>query len=188
MGQKNKWKIAFIILVSSLFLIFVGSVLFLWSLGHGDSLSEIPRRDTLSGPSFTVLTTKDDLNIWIERELEQEESDVPFQLYMDDFVYFQSHVPVFTFTVPIEMVLEPQVTDTGNLELYERSFQIGEFSLPSERVFQLIRSTIPLPDWILVFPTERKFYIDLNGIGDEIQIKVNSFDLEKDELEFTITL
>ncbi|MCD8511190.1 MAG: YpmS family protein [Bacillus sp. (in: Bacteria)] len=130
MRQINKWKLAFIGLVCSLVLLFAGIIVFLWSISSGDFLSEVPERESLVGPSFTVLTSKNDLNLWMEQELEQEKGDVPFKLYMEDFVYFESHVPVFNFTVPIEMVLEPRVTLQVILSSMNSHFALGSFLCP----------------------------------------------------------
>lgn len=190
MKQWNRWKIAFITLITIFLISLAGGLALLYSLSR-DDVFERPHMITseLIGPKFTVTTTKDDLNLWISRELEMEQpGSVPFQLYIDQYVHFKTVIPAFGFNIPVEMTLEPSVTETGNLELYERTFHIGDFSLPSERVFQLVQRTVELPPWILISPEERKFYLNLDAISDDIRIEVETFDLQEDILKFILTL
>ncbi|MDQ0254216.1 uncharacterized protein YpmS [Evansella vedderi] len=186
----NIWKIAFITLFSILLLLISAGYIFLYNLSNtGELFESPPERVNLTGPKFNVTTTKGDLNLWLEREMQKEQTgnDVPFQLYLDSYVHFKTVLPIFGLTIPLEMTLEPYVSEGGNLELYERSFQISDFSLPSQRIFQLIQTTVELPPWIYIYPDEQKFYLDLGGISEDIQIYIKSFNLEEDDLQFIIT-
>ncbi|WP_143522520.1 DUF2140 family protein, partial [Pseudomonas sp. 2822-17] len=83
--------------------------------------------------------------------MEKEVQD-RIQIYLDDYVYFKMDLNIFGFDVPLEMLFVPEVTEEGNLRLLEHTFNVGNLTISSERVFHLIALTADLPDWIRVYP------------------------------------
>ncbi|WP_416149181.1 YpmS family protein [Salipaludibacillus sp. HK11] len=186
----NKWKVLFLTLIGFLSLLIVSAVVWLnlalSDEGSDDFQSTVP--EVSEGASFTITTTKEDLNSWLQQELSKEQDAEMYDLYIDDGVYLETQIEAFGLNVPIEMKLTPNVTNEGNLELEEEYFHVGGMSLPSERVFQLISATIELPDWIHVISEDRKFYVDVRqGVSEEIDINIQSFDLETNEIELLMT-
>jgi len=186
----NKWKVLFIMLLSSLVVFLVVGIVWFTQTFSELANEEFtkPSSESRDGASFTITTTKEDLNSWLQQELSKEEDAEMYDLYIDDAVYMETRVEAFGLLIPIEMKLSPHVTEEGNLELVEEHFQVGNFSLPSERVFQLIEATVDLPEWIYVLAEDRKFYVDVReGVSDEIDINIHSFDLENNNIELIIT-
>lgn len=186
----NKWKVSFIMLLSSLVVFLVVGIVWFTQTFSELANEEFtkPSSESRDGASFTITTTKEDLNSWLQQELSKEEDAEMYDLYIDDAVYMETRVEAFGLLIPIEMKLSPHVTEEGNLELVEEHFQVGNFSLPSERVFQLIEATVDLPEWIYVLAEDRKFYVDVReGVSDEIDINIHSFDLENNNIELIIT-
>jgi len=186
----NKWKVLFIILLSSLVVFLVVGIVWFTQTFSELANEEFtkPSSESRDGASFTITTSKEDLNSWLQQELSKEEDAEMYDLYIDDAVYMETRVEAFGLLIPIEMKLSPHVTEEGNLELVEEHFQVGNFSLPSERVFQLIEATVELPEWIYVLAEDRKFYVDVReGVSDEMDINIHSFDLENNNIELIIT-
>ncbi|RKL68534.1 hypothetical protein CR203_00300 [Salipaludibacillus neizhouensis] len=187
--RSNPWKIAFIsliiILVSALTL---GIIWINQTFNSATNESFIPPVvKSSSGPQFTISTTKEDANYWLQQELMEEEGD--YEIVIEDKIRMETNFKAFGVYVPIQMELAPRVTEEGNLELIEDSFQVGGFHLPSEQVFQLIDSNVDLPSWIQVVPGEQRFHVNLrNGVSEEVDIKVISFDLDSDDIKLEITL
>ncbi|SDY45884.1 Uncharacterized protein YpmS [Evansella caseinilytica] len=188
----NPWKTAFIILSILIAAMLFSAFIALNQIFSNGTFQEPPSSfPVMEGAEFTVTTTKDDVNYWLEKELgkEQAGTELGYRLFLDDYIYFQTSLHVLGFEVPLEMVLEPAVTAEGNIELIERSFSVGSFELSSGQVFQLISIIPGLPDWIYILPDERKFYIDLqNGISEEVQLKVTEFDLQVNNIQLLLTL
>ncbi|MBU9712652.1 YpmS family protein [Evansella tamaricis] len=186
-NEINKWKVAFISLLGLIGLSAI--LLFSWVILLSTTDYHIPQNidSNMDGARFTVTTSKDDINLWIERELEKDGMGSEFRLYLQDHVYFQTIINAFGHQVPLEIVLHPHVTENGNLELLERSFSIGNLVLPSETVFRILAATVTLPDWIYIIPQEGKLYLNLvDGISDEIAITIQQLDLEKDLIEIEL--
>ncbi|MCR6110231.1 YpmS family protein [Bacillus sp. A301a_S52] len=185
----NKWKIAFFILTATVILVIMSTVGWLYfglpNLATNDFAP--PKISNKDGASFSVETSREDLNFWLQNELNNEEEAEFYSIYIDDAVYFEATVDAFGITLPIYMVLSPHVTEEGNVELLEESFSVGNISLPSTRVFELIESRTDLPEWISVIPNEQKLYVNVReGISEDVEIKVTSFDLSLNDIRFDI--
>ena len=186
----NKWKIAFITLSATIIFIFAGGALWLSisSSSENGGGFESPEYDETDGAEFTVNTTKEDINTWISHEMARE-GEENFDIFIDDAVYIEAELDAFGFSVPVDMTLIPEMTEDGNLELHEESFQIASLDLPSEQLFQLIAQSMELPEWITVAAEERMLYADIRSSGGAgTDIRLTSFDLEEENIEISITL
>jgi uncharacterized protein YpmS len=191
MKTQNPWRIAFIILAGIIFIIIASLAVYLFSISSGAVNDDFqrPQTEQTEGARFTVSASRDDINYWLEKELAESGEGEYYQLYLEDLVYFHTEVEALGFTVPVEMELEPLVTDGGNVELVSRSFSIAGLGLPSSTVFNLIQDGDDLPDWIHVLPEESKFYLDLrHGISEEVEIEVQSLNLPEDDIEIQIVI
>ncbi|MCR6106157.1 YpmS family protein [Salipaludibacillus agaradhaerens] len=185
----NKWRNAFFILTATVVLVIMSAVGWLYfGLPNTSSNDFVPPHiSDKEGASFSVETSTEDLNFWLQNKLNNEEGTEFYSIYIDDAVYFEATVDAFGITLPIYMILSPHVTDEGNIELLEESFSVGNISLPSTRVFELIESRTDLPEWISVIPNEQKLYVNVReGMSENVEIKVTSFDLSLDDIEFDI--
>lgn len=186
----NKWKTAFFALAGTLLLVFTVSAIWVITTfsDSGNDSFQRPDFNEAEGASFTLTTGRDDLNYWIQSELSEEAGADLFELYIDDAIYMETVLEALGLRIPVEMILSPHVTDEGNLELREESFTIGNISLPSNTVFQLIEANADLPDWIITAPEERFFYVNLrDGVSEDMDIRIEAFDLENDEFVLEVT-
>lgn len=187
--RSNPWKVAFISLIALLILGLTLGIIWINQIfsSAADESFISPVVENPIGPHFTISTTKEDANNWLQQELSEESGN--YDLLIDDNVRMETNVQAFGLNVPIQMELAPRVTEDGNLELLEESFRVGGFNLPSNQVFQLIDSNADLPSWIQVVTGEQKFHVNLrNGVSEDVDIEVISFDLENDDIELNITL
>ncbi|ADU29729.1 YpmS family protein [Evansella cellulosilytica] len=187
----NKWKWAFFTLLSSILLIIIVCSFIFYRLltVEGESFIISDERE-LEGAEFQISTTVDDVNVWLQQQLEKDgHSNNNFHLYLEEYVHIRTEINAFGVTIPLQMEFDPHITNNGNLELVERSFMIGNYTLPAETVFVLLRNTVDLPEWIYIYPEERKFYLDLvNGISEDVQIKIDTFNLQDNNIKMRLFL
>ncbi|MBU9720725.1 MULTISPECIES: YpmS family protein [Bacillaceae] len=187
MKKRNGWKIAFIISHSIIAVMVITFCVWLSGISNYQT-KEQPSSENQSiggGAEFMVTTTKDQINKLITNELEKEGEQ--FQVYIDNYVHFEMDLNIFGFQVPLQMQFEPNVMSKGNVKLIKHSFTIGNFNLPSEKIFQVIATAADLPDWVIVYPEESAIYLDLfDGISEDFHILMEQFDLEEDVVKLTI--
>ncbi|PYZ94111.1 hypothetical protein CR194_00790 [Salipaludibacillus keqinensis] len=188
--EVNKWKVAFFILLAVIGIVIMSGFIWFYQTFPEPQNEDFSIRETgeQERPSFSISTSREDLNLWLQQELEEEEESDMYDMYIDDAVYLETRLSAFGFEVPLEMKLTPHVTEEGNIELEEEYFQVSNINLPSERVFQMIAANVDLPEWIYVLAEDRKFYVNVReGVSEDIDVRVQSFDLENDDIEFQIT-
>lgn len=185
----NRWKVAFFSL-AAIVLSFVIVVIILLSKGNKhDIVIDPPAGD--GKPIFLIETSKDRLNYLIQSQLETLKYDrdhIDFTVELDDFVNVNGYITVFERELSFRMQMQPNVQENGNLLLEQQSFYIGELPIPSKQVLEVIQSSVNLPKWVIVKPTDGTIYIALHEIevSDNLHVKVNSLDLQEDELSFEI--
>ncbi|WP_161524731.1 YpmS family protein [Alteribacter lacisalsi] len=189
---RNKWKAAFFSLffIVTLFGLIIMFLFYrLFATGGYEEWETVERGDWEGTyPSFTVEASRDSLNQLIQQELDEEDPDRDYDLYIgEQFVHFDASFRIFGQQVPIELNLEPEVTEEGNIVLHEDSFNIGGISLPSTQVFGLIDSMADLPEWVKINPAESYFYLHLHeGIADGVLAEAEEVNLGENRIRFTI--
>ncbi|GAK05220.1 YfaA protien [Geomicrobium sp. JCM 19037] len=154
-----KWRWAFFILLGLQALAVIVLAIMLTSGSSGDV---VPEREQMSvgEPLFTVETSVARINDYID-----EASDDQFQLHADDGNYvFTNEYELFGLNIDIQMQLQPEITEAGNIRLYEDGLSIGSLSLPASAVLTLISEQADLPNWIHVNPDEGFIDIRVNEI------------------------
>ena len=186
--KKNKWKIAFISLITSLVvLVFAFFIFVLYYLPVPIEHSKYEIDQHSGDTRFIITTTRENLQLFIDEQLSKEESD-NFQIYLSEYVTFTADIPFLGSQIPLQLDLEPQLYGDGNLLLTERAFRIGQLHLPSDTLFQLISRMIEFPEWIKIDAKEGNIYLYINNIEtlNNLYMKVTAFDLEKNEIEFEL--
>ncbi len=185
--EYNKWKIAFVSLITSLALIAIALITFVLyylpvSMEH--SVDDVVQP---SGESrFVVSTTKENLQFFIDEQLSQDGSHL--NIFLSDYVTLTAEVPFLGSNIPFQLDLEPQLYGDGNLLLTEQAFRIGQLQIPSDTLFQLISRTLDLPEWIKIDATEGKIFLYITNIEtfNHLFIKVKAFDLKENKIEFEL--
>lgn len=185
----NIWKTAFFVLLALIIITTAG--IWIWvqqALNVEESESfTAPEMQEAEGPSVLVSATREDANAWLQRELEDEQTE-DFNLYIEDAVYFETSISAFGLNIPLEVDFQPEVSEDGNIWLREDGFRLGVIELPADQIFQLIGDNIDLPEWISVAPDETSLYLNLRELDtEEFVIEAQTVDLEDNDIEFRIT-
>ncbi|RXI99885.1 DUF2140 family protein [Anaerobacillus alkaliphilus] len=187
MGKnKNWWKLAFFCLTSSLLLLIVILLVTFYLLFPASTNYGYDSYQSSGETLFVITTTKEKLNYFLAEQITRDHGR-NFQIILDEHVLLEAAVPLLGRTVPFQLYLQPEVQG-GNLALRSEKFQIGEFRLPSETLFRLIKNTISFPEWILVDVNEEMIFLRLNDIEalETMYIRIIKFDLESDQIEFEL--
>lgn len=186
----NKWKIAFLglVLLLVLAIVYVGSLL----TGTSESYTLTDRPDPAEGGQLFVETSKQDFEKLANKYIQEAVRDqpIPLQLVVEDKIALTSELTVFSLTIPVQMYFDPVVLEDGNIQLVQNQVDIGQLSIPPEEILKLLRSSIDLPNWMIVSPADESVFIDLGGlpIDGDLDIRAQEIDLENDEIILSVTV
>lgn len=148
--------------------------------------------DTQSTGRFQVTTQRAELEKVINKYLhEYVESDgLTFEVNLDNDLQFHGDVRILGLKVPVTVGFEPLPQSNGDLVLEQRYFQVGALSLPASIVLEYINRSYVFPEWIVIQPVQKRVYLastNMNSTSD-VQVRVQKFDLNEDELQFDVYL
>lgn len=187
---KNKWKIGFFILLG----LIAASILVFWLL------ISLPVQETEIEPgknnadvddvAFHVSTNKRDLNRVINHYLEEEvkNSQFEYQVLLKDEVELYGTLPIFSQELELKLTFEPQALENGDLILKQRSISVGRLHLPVSTVLKFVQDSYDMPDAVNIQPKEERVYVSMQRLKlkSDIKVRVNEFDLKKDNIKFTL--
>lgn len=188
--MKNKWKLAFFILLGSVAAILI--TLFIMAsapVGEGENIpntSEAAEREV----SFDITTNKADLNKVINHYLEEEgfSGSIDYQVLLQNEVELYGAIPVFGQELQMKLTFEPKALKNGDLVLRQESISLGALNLPVSYVMNLIKSSYEIPEWVEIRPGEETVYVSLQTmkLKSNIKVRANKFDLKRDNISFTL--
>ena len=189
---KNRWKTAFIILFAAVILTLAGVVGFYqyyFPESEIAKLSNERNKEESFETTFSIQMKKDELNETINRELEKysdKQENIGYSVNLNELATFQGYVTIFDRKVDFFLKFEPQVQPNGDLLLKEKSFQIGLFELPSDKVLSFIKKQASLPPEITIDSDEGTIYMAVSDLElkNDMRLKARSFDLPNDEIIF----
>jgi uncharacterized protein YpmS len=187
--MKNKWKRLFFLLLGINIAVF--AVIFtLISLPSDDDKPEMARVDDGEDVKFVIHTNKEDLNKVINHYLEKEglTGSIDYKVLLRDEVELYGTMPVFGRDLEMKLTFEPEALKNGNLVLKQKSISIGQLQLPVSYVLKFVRDSYQLPEWVTIVPNDEMVYVALQKLElkSDIKVKVNEFDLKKDNIKFTL--
>ncbi|WP_066313284.1 YpmS family protein [Bacillus sp. FJAT-29814] len=187
--MKNKWKLGFLILlgINVLIAIIISSMI----LATGeDKQNESTKPLTGEYVSFHVNSNKYDLNRLINHYLQEETGDSPikYRVLLGEEVELYGKIPVFSEEVNLKLTFEPEALNNGDLVLKQKSMSIGSLPLPISYVLKFIGDNYKLPKGVDIRPNDKQIYVHMGQlkIKSDMKIKVDKFDLKKDQIGFTI--
>jgi uncharacterized protein YpmS len=188
--MKNRWKIGFFILLG----IIVAAILFLWILAVSpaeESKIEPAKESAYSDDvAFQVSTNKRDLNRVINHYIEEEgkNSKIDYQVLLTDEVELYGTLPLFSQELELRLTFEPQALKNGDLILNQREISVGKLRLPVSTVLKFVSDSYDLPEAVNIQPEEERVYVSMQRLKlkSEIKVRVNEFDLKKDNIKFTL--
>ncbi|MEH6907863.1 YpmS family protein [Neobacillus drentensis] len=187
--MKNKWKIGFLLLfgINLLFAIIMLSLVMFPSKGPQTSKLNVPMGEHVS---FHVKSNKNDLNKIINHYLKEEAADSPidYQIILGREVELYGTLPFFSEELNMKLTFEPKALENGDLVLQQKSMTIGSLHLPISYVLNFISENYKIPKGVDIRPKDKLIYVNMKQLKlkSDIKIKADKFDLNKDDIRFTI--
>jgi uncharacterized protein YpmS len=143
------------------------------------------------GPSFTLTTTKNDLNQFLKQYIETEalqKDNIDYSVRLHEVVSLEGSITTLSTRVPFVLTFEPEVLANGDLLLKQKKFNVAKVNLPVQILMQLISRTYSFPDGVLILPDQRSIYLSLTSINAKGKFKVRAeqFDLVNDHIQFKV--
>lgn len=184
----NKWKIAFLTLLTAVILVLAGLVALLFSgeratIQHAQQHSGNVVMLQTTGPEFEAIA-----RYYMQDTITQ--SPIPFDFSITDAVNLTSELEVFGVTIPVAMSFDPIVHEDGNISLEQKEMNIGNLSLPPQYVLKLIGEAVQFPDWITVQSSTSSIYVDLSrlNIDSGTRVRAKKLDLVEDEIQIELII
>ncbi|HJV16653.1 MAG TPA: YpmS family protein [Bacillales bacterium] len=187
--MKNKWKKGFLLLlgINILIIILVSSLILIPSNENRKMDQKKSNKDTVS---FYIKSNKNDLNQLINHYLKKEVAGSPidYEVRLGNEVELYGEIPFFSEKLDMKLAFRPLALENGDLLLKQRSILIGRMHLPVATVLQFIRDNYKLPHGVDIRPNQKLVYVHMSQLKlkSEIKVKVNKFDLQKDNIAFTL--
>ncbi|WP_316569888.1 YpmS family protein [Neobacillus sp. YIM B06451] len=187
--MRNKWKTAFLILLGLVLAAIV--TMFILAMVPLDGLKK-EQAEVMDGEavSFLIRTNRDDVNKLINHYLEKEVADTPvnYEVRVNDEVELYGTVPFFSQELNMKLTFVPEALENGDLLLKQKSISVGQLRLPVPYVLDFIRKSYKLPKGVAIWPNERQVVVHMQQLKlkSDVKLKANSFDLEKDDISFTL--
>lgn len=187
--MKNKWKKGFLLLLGiDLVIVVILSLLILIPGTSKDNNKPIPLKG--DSVSFHVKSNKNDLNMLINHYLKEEAADSPidYRVILGDEVELYGTLPFFSQKINMKVTFEPEALSNGDLVLRQKSISIGSLHLPVSYVMKFISENYKIPRGVDIRPNDKLVYVNMQQLKlkSDIRIKVNKFDLKKDDIAFTL--
>lgn len=179
----NRWKLAFFVLFS---LVIIG-VIGLFGVISYLLFPEIEEKQPLQLEDkniaytyFSIHTSKEQLNEFLSQKIQ---GNYHVTLAEKD-VIFQTMINVYSFEVPVEVKLIPEVAENGDILLKTHFFSLGRIRLPEEYVLAFIAENIDLPLWVKIYPNQRMVHLNMEQltIDSELHFFVKEFNLQEDRI------
>jgi uncharacterized protein YpmS len=187
--MKNKWRLAFILLLSFNILLVIFLLAFVKSPIEDSKIKQV-NDDGSDHVSFRVSSNKNDLNRLINHYLEKEVSKSPidYQVFLGDEVELYGKIPVFSEKLDMKLTFEPEALNNGDMVLTQKSISIGKLQLPVSYVLKFIRDNYNLPKGVTIQPNNELVYISMGKLKlkSDTKIKIDEFDLKRDKITFTL--
>jgi uncharacterized protein YpmS len=185
----NKWKKGFFLL-AGIDLLFVILVLWMALSPAGDQSKSNVNQSNKRTVSFHVKSNKNDLNMLINHYLKEETADSPiaYRVILGNEVELYGTMPLFSEKINLKLTFEPTALPNGDLVLKQKSISIGKLRLPVSYVMNFINDNYKIPNGVDIRPNEKQIYVHMQQLRlkSDIRVKVDKFDLKKDDIAFTI--
>lgn len=189
---KPRWRKRFLALLALNVIIIIGlAVLLFWPVKE-TPLNYESAPKSLESTEFVVQTTKENLNELINAYIEKltDGTNHNYSVTLGEDVHLQGDLPIFSTTVPLSVHLVPFVQDDGNIVLEQKSISVGLLRLPNKKIMEYMEQYLPMPDWVTIRPQEENMHVAITNmdIKSNFKVKIESFDLETNDIAFKINI
>ncbi|WP_059170798.1 YpmS family protein [Bacillus sp. FJAT-27445] len=187
--MKNRWKTAFFVLLGFVLAAIVGIAILAMVPPDGMKKEQAEINDG-EMVGFVIRTNRDDVNKLVNHYLEKEVADTPvdYKVQVNDEVELYGTVPFFSQALNMKLTFVPEAQENGDLLLKQKSISVGQLRLPVPYVLDFIRKSYKLPRGVEIRPDDREIHVHMQQLKlkSDTKIKANTFDLEKDDISFTL--
>ncbi|WP_185819842.1 YpmS family protein [Salibacterium salarium] len=183
------WKWLFL----SLLTINLGIILWLvlvFRVPPADPISPPNNQSEESDVEFSIESDKDNLNQLIEQYINQlpQNQIVSYSVDLNNTVELTGSVQAFNQHIPATVKFVPEVQENGDLILKQDSIRLGLLQLPNSQVLKYIKNNYEMPEWIEVNPSRENIYVAITDISmtNNIQVRAQQFDLQNDNISFSV--
>jgi uncharacterized protein YpmS len=187
----NKWKISFLILTIINFLIIITLSAFI--LLPSEQSNNVEKNEKMGediAVPFLIRAQKNSLTDLINHYLEEEtaQENLQYRVELKENVYVYGVIDAFNNDIDMTLILEPKVKSDGNLQLKVKELSIGQLKLPVSYVLKYMNSNYHLPRYVKIHSGEKMIDINLDELTfkNGLSARVESFDLENDDITFTL--
>jgi len=189
-NKKMSWKRLFYILLTvNIVVVIVLLALIFWPVPEKDLPKQTETTEQTSS-EFVIRTTKENLNELMNAYLSEwlKNTDHQYRVSLEDDVHLIGELPVFSSTVPLSVHLEPIVQDNGDVVLKQKSISLGLLELPNKKIMEYIDKYLPMPDWVIVNPSEEEVYVAVTemDVRSNFEVAIEHIDLEVNNLALKI--
>jgi len=188
--MKNKWKIGFFILLGLIAAVILFLYILIASPAEDSKMEPNKSIQDSEDVAFKVATNKRDLNRVINHYIEEEgkNSNIDYQVLLTDEVELYGTLPLFSEELELRLTFEPKALENGDLVLNQKSISVGRLRLPVSTVLKFVRDSYDLPEAVSIQPEEERVYVSMQRLKlkSDIKVRVNEFDLKKDNIKFTL--
>ncbi|MFD2209856.1 YpmS family protein [Virgibacillus halophilus] len=184
--KKSKWKKLFWLLLSIDIIIIAVLLAFIFWPVQGADMPAKHNVDEEQSSSFTIRTTRKNLDELINAYLDKllQDSKHHYKISLEDDVHLMGELPVFSTTVPLSVHLEPIVQKNGDVVLKQKSISIGLLELPNKKIMEYMKKYLPMPEWVAIDPAKSEIYLAVTQmeIKSNFHVKVEHLDLEANNI------
>ncbi|MGT2799599.1 YpmS family protein [Streptococcus marmotae] len=189
-GKINKWKWAFLLLVSAL--LALGIVVVERTTTNREATSHLatPITSKQDQKIGTFTTDKEQLNTVLATYLKDYQTDT-FSYTVtatSQFLLFEGTYKVWGLTIPLYIYFQPNKLNDGSILLTVSEISAGTLSLPKEEILAYLKNQSQLPEFVEIDSKKATVIIHLAEIENDqkLYVKANTIDFYNNQLIFDI--
>lgn len=190
--KKNKWKIAFLVLLG--LLIGIDAFIFfrISQTRESNNLTKENVAELAGTQVISLESNKEKVNALIDFYLQefQKDSEIKYDFYLEEEAMLNGTFQVLGYPIQFYLYFDPYVTEDGNIQLKANSLSLGVLELSIADILSFIQKEYKLPDWVEVNP-EKSFILlrlDKFDINKGLFVRAEQINLVDDIIQFSVYL
>ncbi|MER0122457.1 YpmS family protein [Streptococcus sp. ZJ93] len=189
-GKINKWKWAFLLLVSALLAFGIVVTERVTTNREATSHLATPTASSQDQKIGTFTTNKEELNTVLATYLKDYQTDT-FSYTVtatSQFLLFEGTYKVWGLTIPLYIYFQPNKLNDGSILLTISEISAGTLSLPKEEILSYLKNQSQLPGFVEIDSKKATVIIHLTEIenAQKLYVKANTIDFYNNQLIFDI--
>lgn len=189
--KTNKWKWAFLTLVSLVLLVFFFLIRALMPI----STEEIERNESLlttNEEEIEIASSlrKEDaefiMNSYLKAQMEEEGSS--YQIEIEEELVLSANLQIIGLELPLTLTFDPYATEDGNLQLRAKSMELASLSLPVSAVLSVLDNQMDLPSYIDLDSEEKIILVDFSDLRNYYPygVELEKVDLKNNDIQLKL--